>query len=91
MKLLIPAVKADSSARCFYYRTICASGGKSVRKRILPANWALSEKDPLYGAPTVVSLPLKDLPPEPITVTMTPVGYFGKCGKPLSAVFSQKK
>ena len=91
MKLLIPAVKADSSARCFYYRTICTSGGKSVRKRILPVNWALSEKDPLYGAPTVVSLPFEDLPPEPITVTVTPVGYFGKCGRPLSAVFSQKK
>ena len=91
MKLLIPAVKADSSARCSYYEAVCKSGGASVRKRILPLNWAMSPQDKLYDAPTVVSVPLKDLPPEPIAVTVTPVGYFGKRGKSLSAVFAQAK
>lgn len=91
MKLLIPAVKPDSSARCSYYEAVCKSGDKSVRKRILPLNWAMSTKDKLYDAPTVVSIPLKDLPAEPIAVTVTPVGYFGKRGKSLSAVFSQAK
>jgi len=91
MKVLIPAVKADSSARCAYFEAECASGGKSVKKRIQSANWALSTDDPLYGAATVVSLPLKDLPTEPITVTVTPVGHFGKRGNSLSAVFSQAK
>ena len=91
MRVLIPAVKPDSAARCYHYELRCSSGGKSVVRRVANRNAMLSEKDPRAAEPTIISLSLKDLPGQPLAVTVTPVGYFGKRGKSLSAVFSMEK